>query len=99
MPKSKPQAFLKPRAWNDLQHLPGNIRRRIINEIDCLEQNPRPSNSKCLVLGNELREVRRLRIGQWRIVYWINEEEPIIIGIRKRPPYGYKDIEILAREK
>jgi mRNA-degrading endonuclease RelE of RelBE toxin-antitoxin system len=98
MPKSKPQAFLTPRAWNDLQHLPGNIRRRIINEIDLLEQNPRPSNSKRLALGNELREVRRLRIGQWRIVYLV-EEEPIIIGIRKRPPYDYEDIKVLVREK
>ncbi|MFZ5923065.1 MAG: type II toxin-antitoxin system RelE family toxin [Chloroflexota bacterium] len=95
MPKSKPQAYLRPEAWKDLQRLPGNARRRITEEIDRLEINPRPSNSKRLTLENELREVRRLRVGHWRVVYWLDDGQPVIIGIKKRPPYDYEDVQRL----
>ncbi len=100
MPKSKPQALLKPSAWGDLRRLPGNIRRRIIREINHLESNPRPPHSKRLKSKNALREIRRLRIDQWRIVYWLNEDQPVIFAIRKRPPYKYEDVEelLMGRE-
>jgi len=44
--------------------LPGNIRRRLIVEMDRLEKDPRPGNSKRLTIKNEKREIRRLRIDQ-----------------------------------
>ncbi|OGO40232.1 MAG: hypothetical protein A2Z03_02425 [Chloroflexi bacterium RBG_16_56_8] len=98
MPKSKPQAELSANAWNDLRRLPGSIRRRITIEINRLEDNPRPSNSKRLSFENEAREVRRVRIEQWRIVYWIREGQPVIVAIRKRPPYNYENIAALLGE-
>jgi mRNA-degrading endonuclease RelE of RelBE toxin-antitoxin system len=98
MPKSKPQAALNPRAGSDLRRVPGNTRRRIIVEIDNLEHNPRPSNSKRLSLENDAREIRRLRIGLWRVIYFLQDEQPIIPGIRKRPPYDYDDLDMLAEE-
>jgi phage-related protein len=39
VPKSKPQLFLNPAAWEDLRRVPGNIRRKIITEIDKLENH------------------------------------------------------------
>lgn len=92
MPKSKPEVALHPNALDDLQRLPGNIRRRLILEMDRLEKNPRPGNSKLLALKNEKREIRRLRIDQWRVLYWIREDQPIVFAIRKRPPYDYVDL-------
>lgn len=97
MTKSKPRVFLSPNARNDFRRLPGNIRRQLISEIDRLERTPRPSNSKRLKVENESREVRRLRTGQWRIIYWMKENRPVIIGIRKRPPYDYEDIQELLK--
>ena len=93
MPKSKPQVALNPNARDDLRRLPGNIRRRLINEIDRLEDDPRPFKSKRLTVKNENCEIRRLRIDHWRIIYWIRDGQPIIFAIRKRPPYNYEDLE------
>lgn len=97
MPKSKPQIAIHPNARDDLRRLPGNIRRRVIVEMDRLEKDPRPGNSKRLTIKNEEREIRRLRIDQWRVVYWVREEQPIIFAIRKRPPYDYKDLSDLLK--
>jgi mRNA-degrading endonuclease RelE of RelBE toxin-antitoxin system len=99
VPKSKPHVALNPEAWDDLRRTPGNIRRKIIVEIDKLENLPRPSNSKRLSLANDAREIRRLRVGNWRIIYLLREGQPIILGIRKRPPYNYEDIEALVQER
>jgi mRNA interferase RelE/StbE len=93
--KSKPKASLSPGAFDDFKRLPGNIRRLLILAIDDLEVNPRPHNSKQLLLTDETREIRRLRIDKWRIIYLVEENRPIIIGIRHRPPYDYSDIERL----
>jgi mRNA interferase RelE/StbE len=98
VPKSKPQLALNPQAWDDLRRVPSNIRRKLIVEIDKLDNLPRPSNSKRLSLANETREIRRLRVGNWRIIYLLRKGQPIILGIRKRPPYNYEDIEALVRE-
>ncbi len=97
-PKSKPKSKLTQNAYNDLKKLPGNIRRQMIVAINDLERNPRPSYSKQLILEDEEREIRRLRISRWRIVYLLLEDGPVILGIRQRPPYDYSDVEMLVEE-
>jgi len=94
-PKSKPTAMLSPIAFDDLKKLPGNVRRQMIVAIDELELNLRPSNSKRLAIEGEIREIRRLRLGKWRIIYLILDNHPIILGIRHRPPYDYNDVQYL----
>jgi mRNA-degrading endonuclease RelE of RelBE toxin-antitoxin system len=94
-PKSKPKAYLSPSAFIDLKGLPGNIRRQMISAIDDLENHPRPAISKRLDVEGEGREIRRLRLGKWRIIYLIRADRPIILGIRKRPPYDYDDLQHL----
>lgn len=91
-PRSKPKATLTPLAFDDLKKLSGNVRRQMIIVIDKLEENPRPSNSKPLVIEEETREIRRLRSGKWRIVYLVLNERTIILAIRRRPPYDYADL-------
>jgi mRNA interferase RelE/StbE len=96
-PKSKPKASLSPDAFDDFKRLPGNIRRLLISAIDGLEIDPRPHNSKQLLLAEETREIRRLRIDKWRIIYLVEAHCPIIIAIRRRPPYDYSDLERLIK--
>lgn len=48
----------------DQQIQSGNVRRQMIIAVDELEKDPGPSNSKQLILENESREIRRLRIGK-----------------------------------
>jgi mRNA interferase RelE/StbE len=97
-PKSKPHAYLTPGAYQDLRRLPGNVKRQMIKAIDDLERNLRPKQSIQLELGDDPREIRRLRLGKWRILYLVQEETPVIFGIRQRPPYDYEDLQALIGE-
>ncbi len=96
--KSKPRAMLSPIAWDDLKRLPGNLRREMITAIDDLENNLRPPKSLKLELEGEQREIRRLRVRHWRIIYAILEGQVVILSIRRRPPYDYEDLEALLNE-
>ena len=98
MPKSKPHAAISPEVQGDLKRLAGNIRRRMIVAIDALEENPRPASSRRLEVEGESREIRRLRLDKWRVIYLVLEERPIILAIRKRPPYNYEDLKALVEE-
>jgi mRNA interferase RelE/StbE len=98
MPRNRPRAALNPDAQADLKRLPGNIRRRMIVAIDDLEKDPRPARSKQLTIEGEKREIRRLRLDKWRVIYLVLEEQPIILAIRKRPPYNYEDLRDLIEE-
>ncbi len=97
-PRNKPAAYLTSLAYLDLKKLPGNVRRQMINAIDGLEINSRPPNSKILAITGGTREIRRLRSGKWRIIYIIIDDQPVILGIRKRPPYDYQDVQSLLEE-
>ena len=81
------------------KRLPGNIRRRMIVAIDALEVSLHPARSKRLGVEGDSREVRRLRLDKWRMIYLILEEQPIILAIRKRPPYNYEDLRNLIEER
>jgi mRNA-degrading endonuclease RelE of RelBE toxin-antitoxin system len=95
MPKSKPHLSISPDALTDLKRLSGNIRRRMIVAMDGLAETPRPPRSKRLVIEGEDREIRRLRLDKWRVIYLVFEEQPVILAIRKRPPYNYEDLKNL----
>jgi hypothetical protein len=41
MPKSKPQAFLYPPAWDDFDRLSGTTRREMIRAVDAIAKSPR----------------------------------------------------------
>jgi len=90
--------MLSSLAWEELRHLPGNVRRQIIAAVDGLERDARPAASRALVLPDEKREIRRLRLGYWRIIYLIIEEQPLVLAIRRRPPYDYADLVSLIED-
>ena len=93
--KSKPQVELGQLARHDLKRLRGADLRRIIRAIDDLETEPGPANSKQLEDISTQIEVRRLRLDPWRIIYLMDDEQPLVLAIRRRPPYDYTDIDAL----
>jgi len=63
--------YLKRSAEKELDRLPRNIHDRIIKRLLSLRDNPRPSGMKEL----QSREGYRIRVGDHRILYSINEKE------------------------
>jgi len=59
-----------------LDQLSDTIYRRIFEKLKQLEQNPRPVNSKKLV-GKQ--EEYRLRVGNYRVRYNIDDEHRLVI--------------------
>ena len=92
--------YVHPAAWQEIKNLPGHLRRRIRHAIDDLQNEPRPDSSKPLLYPGLNRELRRIRIDRWRVVYAVDETAAVIdvLAVRKRPPYDYGDLtEIIAK--
>ena len=97
---SRYTVYVTPRTLREINDLPGNVRQRIRYAIGQLADNPRPSNSKQLVVPAFERELRRLRLDRWRIVYAITDTDAVvdILTVRKRPPYDYGDLAQLLED-
>ncbi|MCX6033425.1 MAG: hypothetical protein NTV38_00365 [Chloroflexi bacterium] len=52
----------------------------MIVALDALEESPHPARSKQLAINDESREIRRMRLDKWRVVYLVLEERPVIEG-------------------
>jgi mRNA interferase RelE/StbE len=61
-------------AEKDMDKLPEAVHDRISKRITALEDNPRPRGVKKLSDRNEYR----LRVGNYRILYTINDSESIV---------------------
>ncbi len=94
------EVYVVPPAWKETKQLPGFVRQRVKKAIDALAENPHPAKSRELRQSQVKREVRRLRIDNWRIVYAVDVEDKTIdvIAVRKRPPYNYDDLAGLIAE-
>ena len=64
----------KSSVKKDLRSIPKQDVQRILNALERLADDPNPSNSKPLT-G---RDAWRLRVGQYRAIYTINEQEIVI---------------------
>ena len=103
---SRYTVYITPSALREVKDLPGYVRPRVRLAIADLENNPHPPGSKPLDLSDmeghtEIeREVCRLRIEKWRVLYAIAEAEKAVdvLAIRKRPPYDYGDLAQLLEE-
>ena len=94
---SRYTVYVVPDDFRSIKPLPGHMRQRVSRAIDELADNPRPSYSKQLEVADmedPAREVRRLRIDNWRVVYLVSEDEQTVdvVAVRKRPPYDYGDL-------
>ncbi len=68
-------------ALRDLKALPKNVLQRVDRRILSLADNPRPRGSEKLK-GEE--NLYRVRVGEYRIIYRVEEEGPLIRVIRIR---------------
>lgn len=81
--KDKKWRILMARQPEKMLHrLPQNVGERIDQAILSLADDPRPPGSKKLV-GYE--DLYRIRVGDWRIVYTIRDEQLLILVVRIAP--------------
>ena len=65
------QLALKGTAQKELQQLPPRVREQVARQLEALQLEPRPVGS--LPLSGSLRGQHRVRVGDYRIVYLIDE--------------------------
>ena len=63
--------YLKRSAEKELDRLPAEVHDRVVKRLISLRDNPRPRGTKEL----HGREGYRIRVGDYRILYVINEKE------------------------
>ena len=73
------EVVILPEALRQLAHFPKQEQRHIRERIDRLRSNPRPSGVKLL---RDRQELFRLRVGDCRILYEIEDELLIVSVIR-----------------
>jgi len=70
-------------ARKELQNLDPQVARRILKAIEALVANPRPSG---VVKLEGARDLWRVRVGEWRVVYRISDRDRLVdvIAVRHR---------------
>lgn len=76
---SRYKVVVSKSAAKELSKLPSTVNNRVIKAVMELSDNPRPQGSKKLKGGSENW---RIRIGDYRVVYAI-DDEILIVDIRK----------------
>ena len=75
------EVYLERSAENDIKRLPTSIFGRIIPQIRALAENPRPSG--CRKIAGSKNDWR-IRIGDYRIIYEIDEKAKAVRVMRVR---------------
>jgi len=76
------QIKVERRVEKELASLPQRDRRRIIAAIDALAENPRPAG--CVPVKGAPRGTYRLRVGSYRVIYLIMDDEHLVTVTRVR---------------
>jgi mRNA interferase RelE/StbE len=66
---------IKPSARKELEALPNNALARTVHKIESLARTPRPAGCKKL---KGYKDHWRVRIGDWRVVYIIDDTEKLV---------------------
>lgn len=94
--------WVEPEVHATREDLAGNMRQRIKKALDDLATDPRPATSKQLDISDldlpTTVEIRRIRLEHWRILYAVNDQEEWVwaLGLYRRPPYQYEDLQELV---
>jgi mRNA interferase RelE/StbE len=75
------EVLLESRAERDLKKLPGEVFHRIIPPLKSLADNPKPKGAR-KISGS--KNDWRLRIGDYRVIYEINERAKCVKVMRIR---------------
>jgi mRNA-degrading endonuclease RelE of RelBE toxin-antitoxin system len=93
------RVWVDPQALAEAKAVPGNVRQRLKRCLEELREDPRPIDSKRMQWTEAPYEPRRIRIGDWRVIYAVDDTDRWVwvLAVRKRPPYDYGDLaELLA---
>jgi mRNA interferase RelE/StbE len=71
--------FFKSSADRQLRRLPEALQRRIVGEVAMLSHDPRP---KGVVKLAGCENLWRIRIGDYRVVYEIQEDRLVVLVLR-----------------
>ena len=72
---------IKQSAFKEIQRLDKADRKRLVEAIDNLTDNPHVGK----LLKGEFSGLRRIRVGSFRVIYEINEGEVIVLILRIAP--------------
>ena len=72
------EILFKESVWKDLRKIPKSDLKKILSRIETLGDDPRPVGSE-KITGEELYRVRQ---GNYRIIYSIQDNEPTVCVIR-----------------
>ncbi|MGC8683325.1 MAG: type II toxin-antitoxin system RelE family toxin [Athalassotoga sp.] len=73
-----------------IKKLPKNLILEMLNSMNELADNPRPNGSKKL---KGYKNLWRIRVGEWRIIYAIEDERLIVVVVELATPgQAYKDL-------
>lgn len=71
--------LFKPSADKQLRRLPEDVQKRIVRAVEALADDPRPAGSVKLADEDNLW---RIRVGNYRVVYAIDEDKLIVLVLR-----------------
>ena len=66
---------LKPSARKELESLPDTVLTRVVRKMEALANDPRPGGCKKL---RGYKDQWRVRVGDWRIVYIIDDSARLV---------------------
>jgi mRNA interferase RelE/StbE len=66
---------IKPSAQKELHALPASVLGRVVTKIGSLADSPRPAGCRKL---KDHHDQWRIRVGDWRIVYMIDDTTKIV---------------------
>lgn len=69
------------------EKLPPGVQERVLEAITALANNPRPFGTHKLE-----DDLYRIRIGRYRVIYWLNDEERLVVitKVAKRNQRTYR---------
>jgi len=76
----KYRVLIRKSVYKDLDRIPKEVVRRIINAIGKLQDDPRPPQSKKLSGEDKYR----LRCGSYRVIYEIKDDALIVYVVKAR---------------
>ena len=70
------RVILSPAAQRDLRRLSSDANKRVIADLYALADDPRPPG--CRLLRNQRPPVWRIRVGDWRVLYEIDDHAGLV---------------------
>ena len=75
--------IFKKEAAKSLEKLPRNVAKLIREKLDAIATNPYADHSNARKLQG--RDGYRLRVGDWRVIYEIQNDQLVILVLRVAP--------------